>query len=66
VAGADVLFGRYRDWTAALVEAGEPLEAIELRLERLPLQPSSRDALWLLAWAMKAHRRTDTPSRRAR
>ena len=62
---SESLFGRYRDWVAAMVDAGESLAAIEQALVTVPLRQSSRDALWLLAWTMRGRHRANAPAPRS-
>ena len=44
-------FDHYRGEVGAMLAVGRPLGAVERMLERTPLTPDQRSALWLLAWA---------------
>jgi hypothetical protein len=47
------LFNACRAEAEAMVVEGEPLEAVELMLDEVPLVPDDRDAVWLFAWSLR-------------
>jgi hypothetical protein len=47
------LFNVCRAEAEAMLQAGEPFEAVEEMLEETPLSADDRDALWVFAWSVR-------------
>ena len=59
--GDSAQFDHYRVEAEAMLAVGRPLGAVERMLERAPLQPEERSALWLFAWALHDNVGPDEP-----
>ena len=56
------LFNVCRAEAEAMLQAGEPFEAVEAMLEEIPLPANDRDALWVFAWSVCSRKRSRRPT----
>jgi hypothetical protein len=56
-------YDHHRGEVEAMLAVGRPLGSVERMLERAPLDPDERSALWLFAWSLHEHAPIGQPER---
>ena len=64
-APATTAFDLYREQVEGMVEEGQSFTEVESAIARVRLPADERDALWLLAWALRGRSRHFEPTGRS-